>query len=73
MSFRFLPIAIGKATRLLQYLPEGKAYRAIIRFGVQTTTDDLEGEVVYYNEKGQVVKVEVYDDGVLKETRQGAK
>jgi tRNA pseudouridine55 synthase len=42
-----LPIAIGKATRLLQYLPEGKAYRAIIRLGVQTTTDDLEGELVY--------------------------
>ena len=42
-----LPIAIGKATRLLQYLPEGKAYRAVIRLGVQTTTDDLEGEVVY--------------------------
>jgi antitoxin component YwqK of YwqJK toxin-antitoxin module len=35
--------------------------------------DKLEGEVVYYNEKGIVVKVEVYDDGVLKETRQGAK
>lgn len=42
-----LPIAIGKATRLLQYLPEGKAYRALIRFGVQTTTDDLEGETIY--------------------------
>ncbi|WP_373541515.1 tRNA pseudouridine(55) synthase TruB [Chamaesiphon sp.] len=42
-----LPIAIGKATRLLEYLPAGKAYRAIIRLGVQTTTDDLEGEVVY--------------------------
>jgi tRNA pseudouridine55 synthase len=42
-----LPIAIGKATRLLQYLPGGKAYRAIIRFGVKTTTDDLAGEVIY--------------------------
>ena len=42
-----LPIAIGKATRLLQYLPAGKAYRAVIRLGVQTTTDDLEGEVIY--------------------------
>lgn len=42
-----LPIAIGKATRLLQYLPTGKAYRAIIRLGVQTTTDDLEGEIIY--------------------------
>lgn len=42
-----LPIAIGKATRLLQYLPTGKAYRAIIRLGIQTTTDDLEGEIIY--------------------------
>lgn len=42
-----LPIAIGKATRLLQYLPEGKAYRAVIRFGVETTTDDLAGDIIY--------------------------
>ena len=39
-----LPIALGRATRLLQYLPTPKAYRAIIRFGVTTTTDDLEGD-----------------------------
>jgi tRNA pseudouridine55 synthase len=41
-----LPIAVGRATRLLPYLPEGKAYRAIIRFGLTTATDDLEGEVL---------------------------
>ena len=41
-----LPIAIGKATRLLQFLPESKAYRARIRLGVTTTTDDLEGKVI---------------------------
>jgi tRNA pseudouridine55 synthase len=41
-----LPIAIGKATRLLQFLPVSKAYRARIRLGLTTTTDDLEGEVV---------------------------
>ncbi|NEO84306.1 MAG: tRNA pseudouridine(55) synthase TruB [Spirulina sp. SIO3F2] len=41
-----LPIALGTATRLLQYLPTFKQYQARIRFGVQTTTDDLEGEVV---------------------------
>lgn len=41
-----LPIALGKATRLLQYLNHGKAYRATIRFGVTTTTDDLEGETL---------------------------
>lgn len=41
-----LPIAVGRATRLLPYLPEGKAYRAVIRFGLTTTTDDLEGEIL---------------------------
>ncbi|MEH1895886.1 MAG: tRNA pseudouridine(55) synthase TruB [Nostoc sp.] len=41
-----LPIALGKATRLLQYLPENKAYIATIRLGVRTTTDDLQGEII---------------------------
>ncbi|WGV26259.1 tRNA pseudouridine(55) synthase TruB [Halotia branconii] len=42
-----LPIALGKATRLLQYLPENKAYKATIRLGVRTTTDDLKGEIIH--------------------------
>jgi tRNA pseudouridine55 synthase len=41
-----LPIALGKATRLLQYLQPDKAYHATIRLGQCTTTDDLQGEVV---------------------------
>jgi tRNA pseudouridine55 synthase len=41
-----LPLAIGHCTRLLQYLPTTKAYRAVIRFGVCTDTDDLEGRVI---------------------------
>lgn len=41
-----LPIAVGPATRLLNYLPEDKSYTATIRFGVVTTTDDLEGDVI---------------------------
>ncbi|MDZ8054001.1 MAG: tRNA pseudouridine(55) synthase TruB [Aulosira sp. ZfuVER01] len=41
-----LPIAFGKATRLLQYLPSNKAYKATIRLGVRTTTDDLQGEII---------------------------
>ena len=41
-----LPIALGKATRLLQYLPPEKAYNATIRLGVRTTTDDLEGKII---------------------------
>lgn len=38
-----LPIAVGRATRLIPYLAPDKAYRAVIRFGLTTTTDDLEG------------------------------
>jgi tRNA pseudouridine55 synthase len=41
-----LPIAINKATRLLQYLNHDKAYIGTIRFGDRTTTDDLEGEIL---------------------------
>lgn len=41
-----LPIAVGRATRLIQYLPARKAYRAVIRFGVTTATDDLEGDIL---------------------------
>lgn len=41
-----LPIAVGKATRLLPFLPKNKAYNATIIFGLQTQTDDLEGEII---------------------------
>jgi tRNA pseudouridine55 synthase len=41
-----LPIAVGKATRLLQFLPPNKAYRARLRLGITTTTDDLAGEIL---------------------------
>ena len=41
-----LPIAVGNATRLLQFLPSEKAYLGTVRFGVITTTDDLEGKIV---------------------------
>ena len=41
-----LPIAVGSATRLLPYLGSDKAYRGVVRLGLTTSTDDLEGEVV---------------------------
>ncbi|XGV99605.1 MAG: tRNA pseudouridine(55) synthase TruB [Leptolyngbya sp. BL-A-14] len=41
-----LPIALGKATRLLQFLRQDKAYRATVRLGISTTTDDLDGETL---------------------------
>jgi len=46
MATGVLPIALGRATRLLQYMTSEKAYRATIRLGVKTTTDDLEGDIV---------------------------
>ena len=55
-----LPIAVGKATRLLQFLPEPKIYRARIRLGTTTTTDDLEGEVI-----AQEMQVELDPEQVL--------
>lgn len=41
-----LPIALSKATRLLQFLRQDKAYHGTIRLGVTTTTDDTQGEVI---------------------------
>src|SRR5579884_1575167 len=42
-----LPVLVGQATRFAEYLSEsGKAYRALIRFGTETTTYDGEGTVV---------------------------
>jgi tRNA pseudouridine55 synthase len=39
-----LPIALGPATRLLPYLSGDKVYRGVIRLGITTSSDDLEGE-----------------------------
>ena len=42
-----LILLVGRATRLVGYLDnEPKLYRATIRFGARTTTDDPEGEVI---------------------------
>ena len=46
MATGVLPIAVGNATRLLRFLPEGKAYVAKIRFGIVTDTDDITGTVL---------------------------
>lgn len=54
-----LPIAIGKATRLLQYLTSDKAYQATIRLGVRTTTDDLQGEIITSQTCAEVTLAEV--------------
>ena len=41
-----LPLAIGSATRFIQYLPQEKSYVGIIQLGIKTTTDDIHGEIL---------------------------
>ena len=50
-----LPVMIGRATRLLRFLPtEPKRYLAVARFGVSTSTHDTEGDVEHVCDPGQV-------------------
>lgn len=46
-----LPVFIGKATRLIEYLDDDKAYAAVVQFGKSTTTYDIEGEFVKSSKK----------------------
>jgi tRNA pseudouridine55 synthase len=43
-----LVVALGAATRLIEYVQDvtSKRYRAVVRLGVTTTTDDAEGQIV---------------------------
>lgn len=55
-----LPICIGKATRLIEYLQDDKEYVATVQFGKTTDTYDLEGSVTEeFNKK--VSKSEVLE------------
>ena len=56
-----LPICIGKATRLIEYLNDDKAYIGTVQFGKSTTTYDTEGEGVNYSDK-KVGKNEVEEN-----------
>ncbi|HHP51411.1 MAG TPA: tRNA pseudouridine(55) synthase TruB [Moorella mulderi] len=50
-----LPLGVGKATRLLEYVQEGdKAYRAEFILGLKTDTQDLSGEILSRREVPQV-------------------
>ena len=41
-----LPIAIGSATKFIQYLPQEKTYIGKVKLGIRTKTDDIHGEVI---------------------------
>ena len=46
-----LPICIGKATRLIEFLEDEKAYIGTIQFGKSTDTDDVDGKIINTSEK----------------------
>ena len=41
-----LPIALGSATKFIQYLPQSKTYIGQIKLGIRTKTDDIQGEII---------------------------
>tara|TARA_A100001035_G_scaffold108588_1_gene85024 strand:- start:19 stop:942 length:924 start_codon:yes stop_codon:yes gene_type:complete len=41
-----LPVAIGSATKFIQYLPQEKTYIGKIKLGIRTKTDDIHGEII---------------------------
>lgn len=53
-----LPICVGKATRLIEYLQDDKEYLATVQFGASTNTFDLDGEKTSVSDK-KVTKSQV--------------
>ena len=55
-----LPICIGKATRLIEFLTDDKEYLATVQFGSATDTFDIEGKTTFKSDK------KVDKDSILK-------
>ncbi len=54
-----LPIAIGRATKFIEYLADcDKVYRAEILFGIATDSGDLEGEIISRAENFQMPTID---------------
>lgn len=51
MATGVLPVAIGKASRLIEFLTEDKGYIAKLQFGKISDTYDIEGAVENYSDK----------------------
>jgi len=51
-----LPIAIGNATRFIQYLPQEKSYIGQIKLGIRTSTDDIHGKIINQKDWPNITK-----------------
>ncbi len=58
MAAGVLPICIGKATRLIEYLEGDKSYRAIMRLGVKSETGDIWGNELETVEVPKILELE---------------
>lgn len=71
MATGVLPVAIGKASRLIEYLKEDKAYIAELEFGKISDTYDIEGNVEKYSDvkvsKNQVIDALKNFDGEIEQ------
>ena len=57
-----LPICIGKATKIIDYIMENKkVYRVSMKLGVVTDTYDLEGKIIREADASNITKEEVLD------------
>lgn len=57
-----LPLCLGKATRVVEYMQElPKTYTAVLRLGIATDTEDLSGEVIARADKVAVTMEQVQD------------
>lgn len=55
-----LPLAIGRATRVVEYIQDlPKSYEAVIRFGIATDTEDLSGNVIQKTDRVEINKQEL--------------
>ena len=68
-----LPIAIGSATRFIQYLPHEKTYIGQIKLGIRTNTDDIHGEIINQKDWPKITKAELDQylnafRGIIKQT-----
>lgn len=61
MAEGVLPVAIGKASRLIEYLDEDKAYIAELQFGKISDSYDTDGNVEFYSDK-KVIESELREN-----------
>jgi tRNA pseudouridine55 synthase len=60
MATGLLLVAIGEATRIVEFLMEGeKTYRATLKFGEATDTQDAEGRVVAISDRTHFTRAEI--------------